>query len=239
MSRTLRLLPLVLLLAGCSGTAPSPTQPSTAPPLDASAPSPEARLAISYDALFPGEATMGLTPITFDGSSSQGERLTYAIDFGDGARATAATATHAIDRTGSFTARLTVTDGFGRSDTTQQVVKVGSFADHPGLMGYTGWVNYLEPNPIVGRHERRILDFLTHDGRHVTGRYLHPDCCGFYSPFHGTVDGAGGIEFALDDGTIVFTGRAIHDKPSPLMRLVLEGGSAHGLTLDFRFVFYF
>jgi hypothetical protein len=82
--------------------------------------------------------------------------------------------THAIDRTGSFTARLTVTDSFGRSDTTQQVVKVGSFADHPGLMGYTGWVNYLETNPIVGRHERRILDFLTHDGRHITAGIFTP-----------------------------------------------------------------
>jgi len=183
---------------------------------------------------------MGMTPITFDGSFSQGERLSYLIEFGDDAHAEAATAIHAIDRKGSFTARLTVTDRFGRSDTAQQVLKVGSFTDHPGIQGYFGWANYLEHNPAMGgRGEQRVLEFLTHDGRRFTGRYTHPDCCRYYSPFHGTVDGAGGIEFTLDDGTILFAGRPVHDKPSPLMRLGLKGGSADGLTLDFNFSSYY
>jgi hypothetical protein len=238
MFRTAWLVPLVLMLADAARN-PSPTQPS-APPPDAPAAAPTARLAVSYDALFTGEATMGMTPITFDGSLSQGERLSYVIEFGDGARAEVATATHVIDQKGSFTARLTVTDRFGRVDITEQVVKVGSFTDHTGLQGYVGWTNYLEHNPAMGgRSEQRVLDFLTHDGRRFTGRYRHPDCCGRYSLFHGTVDGAGGIEFALDDGTIVFTGRAIHNTPSPLMRLGLNGGSADGLTLDFNFSSYY
>jgi len=240
MFRTLRSVPLVLMLAGCGGTNTSPTQPSTAPPIDPAAAPPTARLAIGYDALFTGEATMGMTPITFDGSSSQGARLTYLIEFGDGGSATGPTATHAIDRKGSFTAQLTVTDPFGRVDTAQQVVRVGSFTDHPGIVGYAGWANYLEHNPAMGgRAEQRVLEFLTHDGRRFAGRYKHPDCCGRYSAFHGTVDGAGGIEFALDDGTIVFSGRAIHDTPFPLMRLGLKGGSADGLTLDFNFSGYY
>jgi len=183
---------------------------------------------------------MGMTPITFDGSLSQGERLTYLIEFGDGGSAAAPTAIRAIDLDGSFTARLTVTDRFGRVDTAQQVIRIGSFTDHPGIVGYAGWANYLEHNPAMGgRSEQRVLEFLTHDGRRFTGRYRHPDCCGRYSPFHGTVDGAGGIEFVLDDGTISFSGRAIHDTPSPLMRLGLKGGSADGLALDFTFSGYY
>ena len=49
MSRTAWLAPLVVMLAACGGTSPSPTEPTTAPPLDPPAP-PTARLAISYDA---------------------------------------------------------------------------------------------------------------------------------------------------------------------------------------------
>jgi hypothetical protein len=129
------LVALVLMLAGCGTTNPSPTQPS-APPLDAPAAAPTARLAVSYDALFTGEATMGMTPITFDGSLSQGERLSYVIEFGDDARAEVATATHVIDQKGSFTARLTVPTGSDASPRASR--QVGSFTDHTGLRVTSG-----------------------------------------------------------------------------------------------------
>jgi hypothetical protein len=48
---------------------------------------------------------------------------------------------------------------------------------------------------------------MTHDGRRFTGR-RHWTVAALLL-FHGTVDGAGGIEFALDDG-VVFSGRG-HD----------------------------
>lgn len=70
--------------------------------------------------------------VAFDGSASrthpEGGTLTYAWDFdGDGrADAAAPAATHTYSSAGSFDARLTVTDGHGRSSSTAQRITVGN-----------------------------------------------------------------------------------------------------------------
>jgi PKD repeat protein len=73
----------------------------------------------------PSSATTG-TAITFDGSRSSdpddGDTLTYAWSFDDGATATGATVTHAFTTPGVHTATLTVTDPTGLA--SQQAVSV-------------------------------------------------------------------------------------------------------------------
>lgn len=73
----------------------------------------------------PSSATTG-TAITFDGSRASdpddGDTLTYAWSFDDGATATGATVTHAFSTPGVHTATLTVTDPTGL--TTKQAVGV-------------------------------------------------------------------------------------------------------------------
>ena len=52
----------------------------------------------------------------FDGSVSRGDGLSYFLEFGNRQVAEASTATHPIEKEGSYQARLTVVDRFGRLD---------------------------------------------------------------------------------------------------------------------------
>jgi len=66
--------------------------------------------------------------LTFDGSHSldrDGRIIAYDWDFGDGARASGATVTHAYARSGTYAATLTVTDDSGtRTKTVSDIAKV-------------------------------------------------------------------------------------------------------------------
>jgi PKD repeat protein len=67
--------------------------------------------------------------VIFDGSASTDDRqtaadLTYAWDFGDGDSDTGQTVHHAFDAAGSYTAKLTVTDGDGARSTDTIVITV-------------------------------------------------------------------------------------------------------------------
>jgi PKD repeat protein len=101
----------VTLTVTDSGGA-SATQTTTAAISAANRP-PVARAAASY------AGTAG-QPIAFDASGSSdpdGDPLTYAWDFGDGATATGQSPLHAYQTAGSFTVALTVTDNRGASAT--------------------------------------------------------------------------------------------------------------------------
>jgi PKD domain-containing protein len=82
----------------------------------------------------PSSATTG-TPITFDGAHSSdpddGDTLTYAWSFDDGATATGATVTHVFSTPGAHTATLTVTDPSGLSARQTATVTVISPASPP------------------------------------------------------------------------------------------------------------
>lgn len=76
----------------------------------------------------PKDAVVGQT-VRFSGTGSfddldQAQELDYSWAFGDGATATGAQATHAFATAGTYTARLTVTDSGGLSDTAAVVVTV-------------------------------------------------------------------------------------------------------------------
>ena len=83
---------------------------------------PEARIA---DGVRSGEAPLS---VAFDGRpsvDSDGDVVAYAWDFGDGATAKGATATHVYTTPGTYTARLTVTDDDGDTGSTTASVSVG------------------------------------------------------------------------------------------------------------------
>ena len=65
--------------------------------------------------------------VSFDGSGSvdpDGNLLTYAWSFGDGATATGATTSHVFDHIGTDTVMLTISDGFGGTSTATATVNV-------------------------------------------------------------------------------------------------------------------
>ncbi|HEY3396164.1 MAG TPA: LamG-like jellyroll fold domain-containing protein [Armatimonadota bacterium] len=68
-----------------------------------------------------------MLPIRFDGAqsgSTSGKLVSYAWDFGDGATARGAAATHTYAQVGTYPASLTVRDDQGRSDTSHVTVTV-------------------------------------------------------------------------------------------------------------------
>jgi PKD repeat protein len=67
--------------------------------------------------------------VTFNGSGSSdpdGDDLSYAWDFGDGAQASGAGVQYSYPSQGTYTATLTVSDGRGGSDTSSMVISVTS-----------------------------------------------------------------------------------------------------------------
>ena len=67
--------------------------------------------------------------VAFDGSQSSdpdGDALSYAWEFGDGATATGATASHTYKDNGSYTAKLTVTDSYGAQTSANVQVDVAN-----------------------------------------------------------------------------------------------------------------
>jgi PKD repeat protein len=80
-------------------------------------------------ALFSYSPTSGSPPLTvsFNGSASydsDGTITAYSWNFGDGASGSGAVVTHTYNSAGVFTARLTVTDNDGKSDSTSHTVNV-------------------------------------------------------------------------------------------------------------------
>ena len=67
-----------------------------------------------------------------------GSALTYAWDFGDGATATGATASHPYASADTYTVKLTVTDDKGATNsTTQQVTVTAPPANQPPVAAFT------------------------------------------------------------------------------------------------------
>src|SRR4051794_23928958 len=80
-----------------------------------------------------GTPTSGNAPLTVAFSSTgsrdpDGDALTYAWDFGDGSSSTVANPSHTYTTTGSYTARLTVNDGRGRTASATVPINVGNGA---------------------------------------------------------------------------------------------------------------
>jgi glucose/arabinose dehydrogenase len=80
-----------------------------------------------------GTPTSGNAPLTVAFSSSgsrdpDGDALSYSWDFGDGTSSTAANPSKTYNQTGSYTARLTLNDGRGRTASATVAINVGNGA---------------------------------------------------------------------------------------------------------------
>lgn len=98
-------------------------------------------------------------PIEFHGAASidpDGDALTYAWVFGDGATATGATATHSFANGGVFDVTLTVTDRGGLTSTDRTTATI---APRGGLGRLIAWI---APNPMTPRS--RLAFTTTRDG---------------------------------------------------------------------------
>lgn len=86
--------------------------------------------------------------VTFSSTAADanGDTLTFAWDFGDGATSTQPNATHAYANEGTYTARITVSDGSANSSATV-VITVQNAA--PALVPSTEMVNGEEASPIA------------------------------------------------------------------------------------------
>jgi hypothetical protein len=87
---------------------------------DPSTPAPDADMRVSFgDDPEAWGPIASVTPVHIDGTASRGVGLTSFIEFGEGFVATTSQATHVVDAPPypPLTARLTVVDRFGRSDT--------------------------------------------------------------------------------------------------------------------------
>jgi PKD repeat protein len=96
--------------------------------------------AFGFPEAFATEANFTLRPLStatpgtmlFDGSSSTGVNLSFAWDFGDGAKGSGQTVTHRYLRTGTYTAILTVHDSDGSSDSKKGTVRITSVSGIAG-----------------------------------------------------------------------------------------------------------
>lgn len=133
-------------------------------------------------------------PVAFDGSGSSGDpdSLTYAWDFGDGARGTGPNPLHAYQAAGNYTVTLAVTDGgLTASDTLVVSASVGgppgsSFRDsftRPGPGLGNGWVSVAGTLSIAGNevqskagggYQNAVQPSFVKGAQTVTARFNSP-----------------------------------------------------------------
>lgn len=120
-----------------------------------------APLALSYDSeddanmppyaffSFPAELQPGV-PIQFDASESydmDGQALTYDWDFGDGNQGSGVSPEHTFISDGDFSVSLTISDGFGGTDTITEVISIAP--NQPPLADIGGPYSGVEDIPIA------------------------------------------------------------------------------------------
>lgn len=235
----------IVPLTACSSSSPNlATGPSAAstPAQQAYVPLPVARLALQIDNSGSTNAILGYSQIVFDGTASEGDGVTYSLEFGDGDSVADARAVHPCRKAGLLTARLTLTDRLGRTSTTSaRYPCVGLVHPQGQLYSLTyGWTNSTF-NSRLSRSEFRRLGFESQNGAAVSGFYTHPE--GDKSHFTGSLSGDRTLTLRLDDGTITFVGDVlVRDSFTDTsytenrnLLLVMRGGSVDGNALRFTY----
>jgi PKD repeat protein len=97
--------------------------------------------------------------VLFDASASRGSIVDYQWDFGDGARSSGRTASHAYRSPGTYVVRLTLADPYGRQASAAQSITVGAaqnpvalfvFSPTPVRVGATVNFNGSGSRPAAG-----------------------------------------------------------------------------------------
>jgi len=117
----------------------------------------------------PSSGTPG-TPFAFDAASSydpDGSIGAYHWDYGDGSFGSGVTSQHAYSSTGTFTARLTVTDNRGASDTATRSVTVQS-AGLPDLVVQS--MVHSPASPMIGQNVTFTIT-VRNDGPAAAGSF--------------------------------------------------------------------
>jgi len=179
-----------------------------------------------------------MTPIQIDGSTSRGSGLNYFIEFGDGSVATNSQATRVVDRSSYpwLTARLTVVDQYGRSDsesTDYSLFELGiqhTFTDG----GY--WPGGEDGNSLSALQ----LTFRQRTGVNYVGMARQTECGGFpisctdrSTTANATLGGNHDIRIVLPVLGVTYTGTVEMVKYGPFsvsikMYLLQSGGGRDG-----------
>ncbi|MCM3881828.1 MAG: PKD domain-containing protein [Vicinamibacterales bacterium] len=200
---------------------------------EASSPPPDAVLKMRFFSFGAPFAVKGFSPVLFDGSTSRGDGLTYFIEFGDGETSIASNAVHPIANEGTYTARLTVVDRFGRSDFETAPFQVVSLI----TKGY-----YVEwDGQVVGDFgSGSVLLVDSQSGQNIAGRlysqgvFGDTSCC-FGHLFTGTLSGERDIKLVFADSSIVLAGTLYLGSPHRTLTFTIAGGPKSGRTLGFYY----
>jgi hypothetical protein len=205
--RWLSLAPCLALVFTACGSHP-PTSPSTtspSPTTGGSGGAPTVTLDVKADAAGSRDAIASLSEVLVDASDSAGTGLTFAIDFGDGATATTASAKHVYASPSTYTITATVTDSQGRKGNATKQIAV---RDVTGSWFQAGFVDRTK------RVEVRHLTIDAQTGTSVRGSYDVNG--GATRAFTGTLSAPRAIRLTADGGVSLegtLPGR-LNDDPS-------------------------
>jgi hypothetical protein len=186
-------------------------------------PEPDAVLRVRFGSLGFAHPIVDLTPIEFDGSTSRGTRLSHFIEFGDGEFAGSASAVHKAHSPCPTTARLTVVDRFGRTDSEP-------FEYCPAAFG-RGWGDGWVFADLVSKFLR--FDVRTRDGVNYGGMatYGYQSQGGRTAPFVAMLSGERDVHIVVPQLGIEFRGSLdLTGEWSGKWKLILTqtGGLDHG-----------
>ena len=217
----------VALMAALSlACGDSPVQPSNPPPTPPTTPTDNlvVRFTVTADASGARDAVAGLSEVLVDASTSTGAgALTFAIDFGDGFRATTASARHTYTAPGTFTIAVDVRDAQGRTASSTQAVSIKALGG--------SWFHAFY-NANVHRVEIRRLEITSHEGQTVRGVYKlsnAPD-----RAFVGRLNPPRSISITADSTTFDGTIPGRLDEETERWTLQARGANLNGDRLEFR-----
>ena len=128
-----------------------------------------------------GEAPL---PVRFDATSVEGPAgkiVSYAWDFGDGAKAEGATAAHTYAKAGTFTVALQIKDAQGRTDVVPRIITVSSLDKvAPAVVavsapGQTNRVVVTFSEPVLKEDTEAIANYTAASGFQVLSAALGAD----------------------------------------------------------------
>lgn len=247
--------PIVLsLVALLLAVACEPTpRPETPPPAGPTAPSPPVLPEAPQAVLLLGSGVVGKPTVAvnfahllFDGSRSSGDGLTYLWEFGDGASSIEPVVRHRMEYAARppdneywrRTARLTVTDKHGRSDSTEQEYWLVSIANAT----FSDWENRVGEYTLHSHGIRRRLRF-NQNGTTLSGWYEGPTDRKPVAPrpIIGTLSDEGVIRARTENGAIeisgvVAWGTGYHENDI-VLRLSVKDEMVNGAVLDFIYLY--